>query len=142
VNRDPLAIQNPHVSRVWGGKLLIEIENGPNLYWPLGNNPITRHDPDGRIVGVPFLLCVIFASLTLCSGCSKVIPDPYGCWAEGNKYGVGFPGPTKPGKPAGLQFQYMGCVLCCEDKFPIKGGDPEKFEDCVKYCELHRAAGR
>jgi len=27
------------------------------------------------------------------------------------------------------------CIDCCEEKYPINGGDSEKYADCVKLCD-------
>jgi len=135
LNRDPLAMQMPQDNRLWGNKLHIEVEQGANLYWPFANQPISNHDPDGRIIPLIPPLIIIGGGI-LFGGCSKTPPpppnDPDDCWKNSNKNKTPSPG---AGKQLACLARKTGCLECCEDKHPIKGGDPKKYEECVAGCE-------
>ncbi len=137
--------QIPQNKRIWRDRLQVEVREGPNPFWSFHNDPGNLYDPDGRFL--PVLIGIgLGAAALLSGGCSKPpIPDPDGCWKEGNKKNVGFPGPTKAGKPIGLVLQHEGCQVCCDEKYPITGGKPgdgDKFEACMKNCNEHLEAGR
>jgi RHS repeat-associated protein len=76
INRDPLSSQTPQTGRRWGKTRQIEVEQGPNLYWPFRNDPVSNRDPDGRLA-LPIVVCVIIAGAVICStSCTKAPPKP------------------------------------------------------------------
>jgi RHS repeat-associated protein len=134
LNRDPLASQMPQKSRLWGNKLRIEVEQSPNLYWPVRNDPINNTDPDGLWIWIPPLL--VAAILTGCSKAPEPPPnDPYGCWASTDpKKLAKIPG-QGAAKPIGCLGRQAGCFDCCEQNEPIRGGNPQKYAECISACE-------
>jgi len=135
LNRDPLAAQTPQDHRLWGNKLQIEVEQAANLYWPFGNEPISHKDPDGKLLG-PVIIIIVVGIVV--SGCSKAPPpqpgDPYGCWGAGNPHGLPKGGPAKPVNCLDIR---TGCFQCCDDKFPINGGNPDDWAACTVTCEAN-----
>lgn len=134
-NRDPLAELGSRVlqrQRATGRRIALLVDQ--NLYHAFSNDPISRIDPDGRCVP-----CIIAVALgIILSGCDNhhhpppPPKDPDDCWKNSDKYHLPSPG---AGKQLACLARKTGCLQCCEDKHPINGGDPKKYEECVEGCE-------
>src|SRR5258706_8028352 len=127
INRDPLSSQRPQHSRLWGNSLKIELEQSANLFNSFRNDPVSHHDPDGQFLPIA---CVVIAAAIICEGGCSNAPEPLdqdGCWASTDPRNLHkLPG-QGAGKPIGCLARQTGCDDCCEQKYPINGGDPKKY---------------
>lgn len=130
-NRDPLSAKTPQHVSDWTKNLFVEMSQGPNLYWPFGNDPVSKRDNDGQFV--PLIICCVVAGVVL-TGCSRRPPPPErqfpDCW------------PSRPPIPGAGKWsrgeQKRACDGCCASTYgnSPSTGDPktDDFLACLAYC--------
>lgn len=118
INRDPIGAQVPQDNQFWGNILLVELEQGANLYWAFHNDPISHYDGDGRLFW----------------GCKKETPpvSPYDyCWKDAAKNKPKTRGMTKS---AWCKTIYDACQRCCINDFFLFKEDNDAFDKCIANC--------
>jgi len=145
LNKDPLGAQSHQQGRFRGRSLVVEMDQGPNLFWPFRNEPISHHDKDGRIVIVPVIICCIAGGAVL-TGCSH---KPAPVYTPGPERAKKFSHCWQKVPPGGGKWtkgeRLRACMSCCAIEF----GDSPATEDpatddfiaCEMYCRYKFAGG-
>jgi hypothetical protein len=92
----------------WINRDPIEERGGENLFRFVRNQPITSVDPEGLEEDAS-INCWPRQTLDKCPG-----------QGQGRIYTA--------------QAKYANCLSCCEERFPINGGDQQKWQACYNLC--------